>query len=569
MKNKVRFSLVLMSFAFVAITGCSNPSKPSSESQLVTTDSVADDNSLGYQGHITTRKIPMPSESNKGQVPTIVATRPYIPPPKPEPKVKTFTLTAIDAPVHELLYRLGEMAKYQVDIWQGVEGFVTINALNQPIDQILTRISDQLDLIVQVEDKVIQVRPDKPVWRDYRVDYVNIKRSSNDSIVMNMTVGGSVNPAAGGGSRSSVEKSSVHDFWNTLRNNLLAMLGTQNTAASASVPAATPASAMESSVPAVTPLPQTAAPVANQQRTVPVVTNPEAGLVMVYATEKRHQDIARYLKSITQRSERQVMIEASVVEVVLSDKHQSGIDWSNSGFQNLASRTAPIGENLFTATLGRNIGVDFSFGLRMLEEFGEVQVLSSPKIMAVNNQSALLKVVDNEVYFTIEVSRSTSTAGTDVTYSTTVHTVPVGFMMSMTPFVNDEREISINIRPTISRIIGNVKDPNPDLKTAGVESLIPIVQEREMETVLKLRDQQTAVIGGLIEDREDRRNASIPWFGRLPILGKSVFGYKENATTKTELVIFIRPIIIDKPDVDNGDLQSFRGLLEKHAEASP
>lgn len=228
----------------------------------------------------------------------------------------------------------------------------------------------------------------------------------------------------------------------------------------------------------------------------------------------------------------------------------------------------PMADNVFTATLGNDVGLDLNVGLKALEEYGDVQVLSSPKIMAVNNQTALLKVVDNQVYFTIDVSRSTSTAGTDVTYSTSVHTVPVGFMMSMTPFVSDQREVSLNIRPTISRIIGRVNDPNPDLFEVGAVSSIPIVQEREMETVLKLRDMQTAVIGGLIEDRQDNLESGLPWLSRIPIFGNLLFGYSERKTSKTELVIFIRPIIVDRPDIESGDLKSFRSLLEKRTGAS-
>lgn len=532
------------------------------------------------EGHLTTQSRPDVISANNANVPSIVNARPYNVAPKPEVSLPGYSLSAFDAPVHEIIYRLSEMSGYEVDIWPGVEGKLTINAMNQPLKSILKRISDQLDLIVVVEQDLIQVKPDKAFWKHYRIDYVNIKRSSRDSIVMNMTVGGSVNPTEGGqstGSRSSVEVASVHDFWSTLRSSLLNMTFDRSTR-----PGTSASLSSEPNVLGMTSVPVTSSDSSSntsrstQNNASTVVINPEAGLVLVYATNKRHQQVQHYLDSITQRSERQVMIEASVVEVVLSENHQSGIDWSTSGFTNLSNRRAlmalpdaePMADNIFTATLGNDIGLDLNAGLKALEEYGDVQVLSSPKIMAVNNQTALLKVVDNQVYFTIDVSRSTSTAGTDVTYSTSVHTVPVGFMMSMTPFVSDQREVSLNIRPTISRIIGSVNDPNPDLVEVGAESSIPIVQEREMETVLKLRDNQTAVIGGLIEDRQDNIESGLPWLSRIPILGNTLFGYSGRKSTKTELVIFIRPTIVDRPDIESGDLQSFRSLLDKRTGAS-
>lgn len=473
-----------------------------------------------------------------------------------------YSLSAVDASVKDILYYLAEQSDSQIDIWQGVDGLLTLNVINQPLIIILQRIAEQLSLSISLKNNHIIARPDKSFWKSYSVDYVNIKRSSSDSIVMNMTVGGSINPVVGNqsaGSRSSVTVYSEHDFWLTLRTTLLSMINYGTSNAQSSV------KNIQTDKDLNINLASTAVP----NISLPVVVNPEAGLVLVYATNKTHLQVQGYLDTVTERVERQVLIEASVVEVVLSKQHQSGIDWSNTGFKNLSNRrllmntqgSAPLADNIFTADLGGDVGIDFTLGLKLLEKFGDVKVLSSPKIMAVNNQSALLKVVDNQVYFTVSVSRSTSTAGTDVTYSTTVHTVPVGFMMSMTPFVNDNREISLNIRPTISRIIGTVMDPNPDLKTVGVESLIPIVQEREIETVLKLRDQQTAIIGGLIEDREDKLSSGIPWLSRIPLLGKWIFGYQDAGTTKTELVIFIRPIIVDRPDIDDGDLTQFRHFL--------
>jgi len=133
--------------------------------------------------------------------------------------------------------------------------------------------------------------------------------------------------------------------------------------------------------------------------------------------------------------------------------------------------------------------------------------------------------------------------------------------MSVTPFVSEDGDVTLNVRPTISRKIGEVNDPNPDLAVAGVTSAIPVIQEKEMSSVLRLRDRQTAIIGGLIEDNNANNKTGLPWISDAPILG-DLFSKRDDSTTKSELVIFIRPIIIKNPDVDNGDLQSVSRFLK-------
>jgi general secretion pathway protein D len=523
----------IISLSIVLLVSCS------SKQTKVESDSVS---TTSFDGHLGVADKP----ADASIIPSLVTSRAVNPPPRDELKQEVYSLSAIDAPVHEILYRIAEMADYQVDIWEGVSGTLTINAVRQPLSVILRRISEQLDLVVNLSERAIIVRPDRAYWHEYAIDYVNIRRSSQNTISMNMTVGGAVNPQSGGqaGSSSTVEITSEHDFWAVLESSLTSLVAP---------------SSIEN-ISGSNDVSETPAPVSPDSGQTRVITNPEAGIVLVYATDKQQIKVQNYIQSTMKRTERQVMIEASVVEVVLSENHQSGIDWNVTGFGNILATA--VGQGTLTTGVSTNLAADFGFGIRALEEFGDVKVLSSPKIMAVNNQPALLKVVDNEVYFTVEVSRSTSTAGTDITYATTVHTVPVGFMMTVTPFVSDSNQITLNIRPTISRIIGQVRDPNPDLSSVNVESFIPVVQEREMETVLRLRNNQTAVIGGLIEDRTDRRNSGLPWLAKVPFLGSSLFGNRERGTYKTELVVFIRPVIVDKPDVEQGDLSHYRPFLE-------
>ncbi len=456
-----------------------------------------------------------------------------------------YSVSAVNVPVSEILYILAVDSGKGLSLHSDVVGNVTINAINQPLKSILKSLVEQVSATYSLSNFKIAIRPNLPYWETYRVNYVNLKKKSRDSIVLNMSIGGD---SGGEGSGSEVEMTSEHDFWGTLENNLSAMSAISVSGGSAEDEATASSS---------------------------VAINRESGLVSVYTTADRHRLIRSYLAEVTERSSKQVLIEATVVEVELSDEYQAGIDWS-SVKNNLTISQSVTGVNLLGApTLGApnlmapnlgvpnfNINVLDNFNIRMLQRFGETKVLSSPRIMAVSNQTAILKVVRNEVYFTTEVSVESGIDGVApvTTFETTLHTVPVGFMMSLTPFVTDNDEVSINVRPTLSRIVGHVLDPNPTLKQAGVESRIPIIQEREMSTVLRLRNRQTAVIGGLIQDSQSNDRVGVPGLSSLPVIG-DLFSFREDNVKKTELIIFIRPIIIDNPDVSHGDLKSLRPFL--------
>jgi general secretion pathway protein D len=486
-------------------------------------------------------------------------------PPKPQFQhlIRKYSLAAVNVPVKEILFKLAQDSGKQLDLHAGVNGTVTINAINQDLPTILKRMSDQLGFLYDITADSIMVKPDEPFWKSYEVDYVNIKKVSQDTIDMKMAVGGpsglgSGNASSSGGSAANIKVIAEHDFWLELEENLSRLIDAGSDAATSTG--------------------QTGAVNKN------VVVNEEAGVVTVYAGGVIQSVVKEYLDQVMNRASKQVLIEATVVEVELSDQYQAGIDWSALV---KAGSTGRIGQKLtgtgtldpvspfldpsiglgvpsssgLTATL--KDGLQWDFGLNLLQQFGKTKVLSSPKIMAVNNQTALLKVVNNEVYFTIEVNReaaTTTSAGT-TTYETTVHTVPVGFMMSVTPFVGDESDVSLNIRPTISRIVGYVNDPSPDLAKESIVSRIPVIQEREMASVLRLKDKQTAVIGGLIEDSNTNDKNSVPWVNEIPFVG-DLFSYKDDNARKSELVIFIRPIVVKNPDVDNGDLSLLRDFLK-------
>jgi general secretion pathway protein D len=214
--------------------------------------------------------------------------------------------------------------------------------------------------------------------------------------------------------------------------------------------------------------------------------------------------------------------------------------------------------------------------VRLLESFGNVRVLSSPRLTVLNNQTAILKVVDNQVYFNITATTTPATAssGPVTTFTTTPNVVAVGFIMNVTPQIGDADSVLLNVRPSISRIVGNVPDPNPTLAApcgaasvgaatgtacGQITSNIPIIQTREMESLIKVNSGQIAVMGGLIQDRVNDLEDTVPGVNRIAGIGR-LFENRNLTNTKTELVVFMRPIIVRDASID-GDYRGYRSFL--------
>jgi len=303
--------------------------------------------------------------------------------------------------------------------------------------------------------------------------------------------------------------------------------------------------------------------------------------VVVRATARQHEKVQEYLDLVLASARRQVIIEATIAEVNLSDRYQQGINWQSlrslrpgnptAGFSVAQNPTGLPVPDPFAAAAGSFAtppgtfafllnyvapGLGLSSTLSLLETFGKVKVLSSPKISVLNNQTAMLKVVDNVVYFEVKNDSTTTTTGTTNNFTSTAKSVSVGLVMSVTPQISESGSILLNVRPTISSQRGTKTDPTPGL---AVPNLVPEIQTREMESMLRLSDGEVAVMGGLMEDRLNNTTNEVPGLGGLPGIG-NFFRNRDETSTKTELVIFLKPTIIRDPSI-NGDYRSFRSQL--------
>ena len=560
-----------------------------------------------------------------GRIPEPILNTVPLPVPKAVPKLETYSVTVHKVPVQSLLFALARDAGMNIDIHPGIDGPVTLNALDQTLPQLLARIAKQVDMRYEMDGATLTVVPDTPVWRNYKVDYVNMARSTNSSVniatqisttgsgtnsptVTNAngsTSGGAAPGGVGTGNNNSttaVVNRAENNFWSNLERNIRDMLrdttlnDPPTTIASLPPPSNTPAP--PSAAPGVQGGQQAAMPQPVQQATPPdnvlaafgagkterernapsVIVNAEGGLIAVRATGRQHEKVQQFLDVVLGSAKRQVLIEATIIEVRLSDQYQQGINWSSirSGGLSLAQGlvgTAPLSSGVAVGTTPGIFALNYvnphsalgniSTAIQLLESFGKVKVLSSPKISVLNNQTAMLKVVDNNVFFSIKVTPAVIGANgsitTPATYESKLETVPVGFVMSVTPQIADTGEVTLNVRPTITRIVDYVQDPNPALAAEKVVSRVPVIQAREVESILKVYSGDISVLGGLMQDSVDNAKDAVPGVGRLPFIG-NLFAYRKETASKTELVIFIRPVVVRSASI-NGDYRDYRYLL--------
>jgi general secretion pathway protein D len=266
---------------------------------------------------------------------------------------------------------------------------------------------------------------------------------------------------------------------------------------------------------------------------------------------------------------RQVLIEATIIEVTLSDGYQQGIEWSrlrsdNSGFvvnKPVLTTNVPSSVTPYIIKYSNANPLNLMTTVELLRTFGTVKVLSSPKLAVLNNQTATLKVSEDFVYFSVkqDVVPGNSNTNATVTTTTTPQSVSIGFFMSLTPQISDSGTVTLNVRPSISSIAELKQDPNPDLAKNNIKNLVPQIRTREIESVLRIESGDIAVLGGLMEDRLDNRTGRVPVLGDLPFLGE-VLNNRANSSTKSELVVLLRPTVIRDASLE-GDFSSFRDIL--------
>ena len=534
---RVRASIIFLSM--LLIVACHTPVRPVSELDQATAENT---------------------QSAASMIPSVTPAMAVLPAPDLNKKHSAnglYTVSVNQVSASEVLLALARDKQLDLAINGSIDGKVTLNAVNQPLPLILEKMEQQVPIRYAIKGKSVTVSADVPYIKSYQVDYLNISRHAQSSVSLATQIGslktdindeGLGNPASNG-SAMRIQNESENSFWDSLVANIEGIIGDS-------------------------------AQLSDTQKAEGgnIFVNRESGFVSVRATGKQHKFVESLITRVVESAQRQVLIEATVVEVTLNDSFESGVDWqildNNDGtavdFVQLltgspAASEATTPETSILSYRNNNSRLGYvSATIKLLQQFGDVQVLSNPKIIALNNQPAVLKVVDNRVYFTFEIDRIERENGDDRTVvDSTIHSVPVGLVMSVTPFINDTGEVILNVRPTISRILNFASDPSPSLAGQNeVRNLIPEIQVREMESLLRVQSGDVAIIGGLMQNRVDDRNVGIPLIGTVPILGK-VFSRTTRSVEKTELLVFLRPTVLKR----NTSAQ-YEQLLERPMERS-
>jgi len=508
-----------------------------------------------------------------GAIPPPVQIAPILPAPRPTARPETYSVVVNNVRLQELLFALARDARINVDIHPDVSGTVTLNAIDQTLPQLLARIARQVDMRYEMHGDSLLVMRDSPFLRTYRIDYLsatrNVKMQSTASTQFGTTGAGGAGAgtvATATGATAQIDVTAENKLWESVVQNVRDILKETDrvpaAVAAAPVPQPQPAQGAQGTPPAAPPQ-----PAVTYQEAASVIGNRESGILYVRATSRQHEKVQEFLDQVLAGAKRQVLIEATVAEVQLRNEYQRGIEWQRlrSGTTGLELRQPaippPTGFNVNPFVISYGSGSNF-VTLKLLEEFGDVRVLSSPKLSVLNNQTAILRVTRDIIYFTITPSTQPITiagggGGTTVeaSFTTTPNVAAEGFMMTVLPFINENDAIVLNVKPTIRRRVDSAIDPNPALQ-GGTPNTIPVFETREFDSILRLRSGEIAVLAGLMQDSINNRDAGIPGIRSIPILGE-LLSQKAELSTKTELVIFLRATVIRDPSLE-GDFQQFR-----------
>ena len=532
----------------------------------------------------------------------IPALQPYVAAPSED--VKPMPLVSISVnqtvPLRDALFELAEQAEYDIELDPRISGSIIFTAREKPFDTVIKRISEIAGLRYKFEDDSLRIELDSPYHETYKIDYLSYIRSNNSSIRNDVAVvsGGNTNT----GSSFEAAATSEADFWGELETNLGQILGvgpTSGNLRTRSTPQITAVAQNPAVEPVVTPAeggegqptvqvqaPQTtlqvnSLPTDTEEEVNPgnsnapaqqgggqgpsYAVNKQAGVVSIYATERQHEKIREYLKELRRSVTAQVLIEAKIMEVSLTDEFAAGIDWSilgmlgenvQLGFNALGgatlARPAPTPDLLNPLTNFRlgYVGSDVSAVVDAISRFGSVHALASPRLTVLNNQSAVLNVANNQVYFELDIDVTTTDAGTETNIDSDIRNVPEGVLINVQPSIDlDNRTVSMAIRPTVTRITEYIDDPSVQFVTAangitGVSSRVPVVNVQEMDSVVKMNSGQAIIMGGLMQDRTQGTQNGVPVLSEVPILG-GLFRNQVDKVSKTELVVFLKSTIID------------------------
>jgi len=529
----------------------------------------------------------------------------YVAPPsenlRPMPLVSVSVNQTV--PLRDVLFELAKQADYDVELDPNIRGSIIFTAREKPFDVVIDRIANISGLRYNFDDDVLRVELDTPYSKTYKIDYLNFVRTSTSSIRNDIAV--VTGDGANTGSGFEAASESEANFWDELTNNLEQMLGVRMSQGGLVTEDDPMITAVEKN-----PAPVESAAVSGEGEDGEVVVqapeavlqvnslptavggqqassagqtdgpnkdpgfslNRQAGMVSVYATERQHEEVREYFRELKRSVTSQVLVEAKILEVSLIDEFNTGVDWSNFSLSGKAALDILLPQqNFLDGTGPGNLGATLTVGgndvnavMNALQKFGTVRALASPRITVLNNQSAVLNVAQNLVYFEVDIETTQSDSSTTTTIESEIRNVPEGVLINVQPSINlDDRTISMSIRPTITNVDQFENDPAIEITAAQagvagqVTSRIPVVQVQEFDSIISMNSGEAVVMGGLMQDRTRSNEQGVPILSELPLLG-GAFRSHVDEITKTELIVFLKATIVDSNTVHNTDREFYK-----------
>ncbi len=440
-----------------------------------------------------------------------------------------FSISMRDADLRELLFGLGELARVNIVMDPDVQGTVTVNLTEVTFDEALNSILQPLGFQHRLEGRLLRIGRPQMVTRFFDLRYVNAQRSATRGLSASSagTTGGIAGAvgggaagggATGGGSSASVSSTSTEDIYKELEDGLKLLMSEGGK----------------------------------------FTINRMAGKLMVTDFPEVLEKVAAFLEVVESATQRQVRIESKILEVELNDAFQAGINWDlvlgNSA--SLRQVTSPTSQGVF------QLGVSFkgfSAILDALSQQGKVNVLSSPVVSTMNNSTAVLRAGTQDVFFE---SSSVIDVTTGRLVQTSVQPRPIteGVVLDVTPYVSDDGFITMNIQPSVTERAGQAVSRFGDT--------FPILNVRDTNSTIRLRDGQTVVIAGLMQDRELINRTKVPLLGDIPLLG-GIFRRVERSKRKTDLVILITPRVLTAQGIEDFTTQDLRRQEELRQRQKP
>lgn len=499
-------------------------------------------------------------------------------PQTPPAKDGRITLSVREADLRDILRAASAGTDYNLTFEPGIDTVVRgVDLKAATLEEILDQVLPGLGLGYQREGRTLHIHRGDGGLKFYQVDLLSLRRSGTKFFQVNasgqviQSVQGGQGGGQGGGMSggqsgaggqggqgggnssayaSSLAAGSAFDPWKELELGLTTLIFGEPMDSSASAASGT----------AGAPAAPASRGFAKGGRSL--VIHPDSGLVVVGADPATQRRVAGYLKELQRRTSRQVQLEARIVEVSLGTDSQIGLDWN--GILRAGAASGGSGTDVSTGfasgtTLNPNVqsgdglfrmvvqNARVSATLSALAREGRLQVLSAPRLSTLNNQKAILRVVREEAYFlqNSQVAPTGGLGGAIATIQITPVVVPVGIVLDIQPQVGEDGTITLAVNPSVSEIVTvrNFSVPGTG-GSSGASATLPVVDRRDLDTVVRIRSGETLVLAGIIRAKASEDDRGVPWLRKVPLLG-NLFTKREKAKVHTELAIFITPTLVE------------------------